>query len=62
MPYSYRSSVGAMVIWRVNAASQTLCRESAPEACERLGGRGLLAQILVNEIDATCDRLSRPTM
>ena len=46
-----------MLIWRVNVASQTLRREPAPETYERLGGRGLLAQILVDEVDATCDPL-----
>jgi aldehyde:ferredoxin oxidoreductase len=46
-----------MLIWRVNVTSQTLRREPAPEAYERLGGRGLLAQILVDEVDATCDPL-----
>jgi aldehyde:ferredoxin oxidoreductase len=46
-----------MLIWRVNVASQTLRREPAPETYERLGGRGLLAQILVDEVDAACDPL-----
>ena len=46
-----------MLIWRVNVATQTLRREPAPATYERLGGRGLLAQILVDEIDATCDPL-----
>jgi len=46
-----------MLIWRVNVASQTLRREQAPETYERLGGRSLLAQILVDEVDATCDPL-----
>ena len=46
-----------MLIWRVNVTTQSLRREPAPETYERLGGRGLLAQILVDEVDATCDPL-----
>ena len=38
-----------MLIWRVNVASHTLRREPAPGVYDRLGGRGLLAQILVDE-------------
>jgi aldehyde:ferredoxin oxidoreductase len=46
-----------MLIWRVNVTTQSLRCEPAPAAYERLGGRGLLAQIPVNEVDATCDPL-----
>ena len=46
-----------MLIWRVNVALQTLRREPVPDSWERLGGRGLLAQILVDEVDAICDPL-----
>jgi len=46
-----------MLIWRVNVATQTLVREPGPATYERLGGRGLLAQILVDEVDAACDPL-----
>ncbi len=44
-------------VWRVNIRTQTLKLEPVPEAWQRLGGRGLLARILVDEVDATCDPL-----
>ena len=46
-----------MQIWRVNTKTQRLTREPVPEGWERLGGRGLLARILVDEVVATCDPL-----
>ncbi len=44
-------------IWRVNVREQTLKREPVPETWQRLGGRGLIARILVDEVDAKCDPL-----
>src|SRR5512142_2794133 len=44
-------------IWRVNVRNQTLSREPVPESWQRLGGRGLLARILLDEVDATCEPL-----
>src|SRR5512140_2632774 len=44
-------------IWRVNVREQTLKQESVPQTWKRLGGRGLLARILLDEVDATCDPL-----
>jgi aldehyde:ferredoxin oxidoreductase len=44
-------------IWRVNVRSRTLRREPIPETWRRLGGRGLLARILLDEVDAKCDPL-----
>jgi aldehyde:ferredoxin oxidoreductase len=44
-------------IWRVNVRTQQLQRDSIPDSWSRLGGRGLLARILLDEIDATCDPL-----
>jgi aldehyde:ferredoxin oxidoreductase len=48
----YRSQV-----WRVNVREQTLQLEPVPESWKRLGGRGLLARILLDEVDAKCDPL-----
>lgn len=45
-------------IWRVNVREQTLKYEPIPEAWQRLGGRGLIARIMVDEVDAKCDPLS----
>jgi len=44
-------------IWRVNVRTQELKREAVPEAWSRLGGRGLLDHILLDEVDPTCDPL-----
>ena len=44
-------------IWRINVREQTLKQEPIPETWQRLGGRGLLARILVDEVDAKCDPL-----
>jgi len=44
-------------VWRVNVRTQTLKLEPVPESWQRLGGRGLLARILLDELDATCDPL-----
>lgn len=46
-----------MNIWRVNVRKQTLEREPVPETWRRLGGRGLIARILLDEVDAKCDPL-----
>ena len=46
-----------MNIWRVNVRKQTLEREPVPETWQRLGGRGLIARILLDEVDAKCDPL-----
>ncbi|MBI5352011.1 MAG: aldehyde ferredoxin oxidoreductase [Chloroflexi bacterium] len=44
-------------IWRVNVREQTLKIEPIPQTWERLGGRGLLARILLDEVDPKCDPL-----
>jgi len=44
-------------IWRVNVRKQSLAREEVPMSWTRLGGRGLLARILLDEVDAKCDPL-----
>ena len=46
-----------MHIWRINTRTQTLAREPVPESWERLGGRGLLARILLDEVEPTCEPL-----
>jgi aldehyde:ferredoxin oxidoreductase len=44
-------------IWRVNVREQTLELEPVPDSWKRLGGRGLLARTLLDEVDARCDPL-----
>ena len=46
-----------MQIWRVNLRERTLKREPVPETWSRLGGRGLLARILLDEVPPTCEPL-----
>ncbi len=51
------SSQNHFSVWRVNMRTKTFQREPVPAAWERLGGRGLLARILLDEVDPTCDPL-----
>ncbi len=44
-------------VWRVNVREQTLKQEPVPDSWKRLGGRGLLARILLDEVDSKCDPL-----
>jgi aldehyde:ferredoxin oxidoreductase len=46
-----------MQIWRVNVNTQTLKKEPVPSGWEKFGGRGLIARVLLDEVDATCDPL-----
>jgi aldehyde:ferredoxin oxidoreductase len=46
-----------MQIWRINVREQELKREPIPEAWSHLGGRGLSARILLDEVEPTCDPL-----
>jgi len=44
-------------IWRVNIRTRTCRREPVPKDWGRLGGRALIARILVDEVEVTCDPL-----
>lgn len=46
-----------MQIWRVNTKSQTFSIDDTPESWKRLGGRGLSAKILLDEVDPECNPL-----
>ncbi|MCU0486064.1 MAG: aldehyde ferredoxin oxidoreductase [Anaerolineales bacterium] len=48
-----------MNVWRVNVREQSLQVEPLPPTWERLGGRGLIARILVDEVPGTCEPLGR---
>ncbi|MFQ5615617.1 MAG: aldehyde ferredoxin oxidoreductase C-terminal domain-containing protein [Anaerolineales bacterium] len=43
-----------MQIWRTNTRTQSFNREPVPETWAHLGGRGLLARILLDEVTPTC--------
>lgn len=44
-------------IWRINTRTHELKREPIPETWQRLGGRGLIARVMLDEMDANCDPL-----
>ena len=44
-------------IWRINIEKQTLQIEDVKDSWMHLGGRGLLARVLVDEVIPTCDPL-----
>jgi aldehyde:ferredoxin oxidoreductase len=44
-------------VWRVNVRTQTLKWEPVPASWEQLGGRGLVARFLLDEVPATCEPL-----
>jgi aldehyde:ferredoxin oxidoreductase len=46
-----------MEVWRVNTKTQQLSKEEVPDKWSKLGGRGLIARVLVDEVPATCDPL-----
>ena len=46
-----------MEVWRINVREQSLSREAVPADWERLGGRGLLARIMLDEVEPTCEPL-----
>ena len=46
-------------IWRIDVRTRELQRGAVPASWLRLGGRGLLARILLDEVDATCEPLGR---
>ena len=51
------SQIYDLKVLRVNAREKSFTREDVPTNWERLGGRGLVAKILVDEVDATCEPL-----
>lgn len=48
-----------MQVWRINMRNKTLIQESVPPSWERLGGRGLVARIMVDEVPGDCEPLGR---
>ena len=46
-----------MKIWRINTKTQNLDISDVPANWKRLGGRGLIARVLVDEVDPMCDPL-----
>jgi aldehyde:ferredoxin oxidoreductase len=43
--------------WRVNVRTRTVTKEPVPASWERLGGRALIARILLDEVEPTCEPL-----
>jgi aldehyde:ferredoxin oxidoreductase len=48
-----------MQVWRVNVRSQSLTQQQVPETWGYLGGRGLLARIMVDEVPGNCEPLGK---
>ncbi len=48
-----------MNVWRINTRTQALTLQPTPKTWEHLGGRGLLARILLDEVLPTCEPLGR---
>jgi len=46
-----------MQIWRIDVNQQSLSKSPVPEGWERLGGRGLLARIMLDEVDPSSEPL-----
>jgi len=46
-----------MKVWRINTRTQKLVIDDMPTSWERLGGRGLIARILLDEVNPLCDPL-----
>ena len=44
-------------VWRVNVRTRTLNLEPVPPSWERLGGRGLIARVLLDEVPPECEPL-----
>jgi aldehyde:ferredoxin oxidoreductase len=44
-------------VWRLNTRERTLQYEPVPESWEGLGGRALIARVLVDDVEPTCDPL-----
>ena len=44
-------------VWRVNCRTKDVSYETVPETWEHLGGRGLVARILLDEVSPTCEPL-----
>jgi aldehyde:ferredoxin oxidoreductase len=51
------SKVYDLKVWRVNARTKKSIREPVPKTWERLGGRGLIARILLDEVIPACEPL-----
>ncbi len=41
-------------VWRVNSRTRSITSGPVPQSWERLGGRGLIARILEDEVPAIC--------
>ena len=46
-----------MNIWRTNLTTSEHTIETVPESWKKLGGRGLIAQVLLDEVHAECEPL-----
>ncbi len=50
-------SENSQKVWRVNSRTRQVTCETVPASWEKLGGRALIARILVDEVNAICEPL-----
>ncbi len=48
-----------MLVWRINSRERSYTTKDSPSTWERLGGRGLVARILLDEVKPDCDPLGK---
>jgi aldehyde:ferredoxin oxidoreductase len=46
-----------MNVWRIDIANQTFVKDEVPSTWEQLGGRALIARVLLDEVNPLCDPL-----
>jgi aldehyde:ferredoxin oxidoreductase len=44
-------------VWRINCKEKSFTKEEVPQSWDQLGGRGLIARILVDEVPSKCEPL-----
>jgi aldehyde:ferredoxin oxidoreductase len=53
----HSTGAGAGSVWRVNVGTDEIQYQSLPEGWQHLGGRGLVARFLLDDVSATCEPL-----
>jgi aldehyde:ferredoxin oxidoreductase len=46
-----------LLVWRINMENKSIKQEPVPDAWTHLGGRGLIARVLLDEVPAECEPL-----
>lgn len=59
---SSTDEIPGLKVWRVNVRTHKFSKNDAPDSWARLGGRGLIARILVDEVPGDCASLGPDNM